>query len=228
MDFGALVLVATAEALYLRALRVLRARGVAVPRSQLAFWHAGIALWVIGFVSPVERARRRAAVGPHGPAPADRRPGGAAADRRGPQPGARLPAAAPGARHAGALAAAALVRRAQAADGGRAGLRARPLRLALLRLLRGGGPQPVRSRAPAHELRGDRRARLVVGARAQAAAAARRAVEGAVPDRGTDGRDAARHGLRADPRADLHRRLRRGATAGTGSARSPTSRRREP
>jgi putative membrane protein len=53
MDIGALVLVATAEALYIRALRVLRARGVAVPRSQVALWHAGIALWVIGFLSPI-------------------------------------------------------------------------------------------------------------------------------------------------------------------------------
>jgi cytochrome c oxidase assembly factor CtaG len=53
MDVGALVLVATAEALYLRALRVLHARGVAVPRGQIALWHAGIALWVIGFFSPI-------------------------------------------------------------------------------------------------------------------------------------------------------------------------------
>jgi putative membrane protein len=53
MDIGALVLVATAEALYLRALRILRGRGVAVPRSQIALWHAGIALWAIGFFSPI-------------------------------------------------------------------------------------------------------------------------------------------------------------------------------
>src|SRR5262245_9958470 len=53
MDVGALLLVATTEALYLRALRVLKRRGVAVPRSQIAFWHAGIALWVIGFFSPI-------------------------------------------------------------------------------------------------------------------------------------------------------------------------------
>ena len=53
MDLGALVLVATAEALYIRALRVLNGRGVAVPRSQIALWHGGIALWVIGFFSPV-------------------------------------------------------------------------------------------------------------------------------------------------------------------------------
>jgi cytochrome c oxidase assembly factor CtaG len=53
MDIGALVLVATAEALYLRALRVLHARGVAVPRSQIALWHAGITLWAVGFFSPI-------------------------------------------------------------------------------------------------------------------------------------------------------------------------------
>jgi len=53
MDVGALVLVATAEALYIRALRVLRDRGVAVPRAQIALWHAGIALWVIGFFPPI-------------------------------------------------------------------------------------------------------------------------------------------------------------------------------
>ena len=53
MDVGALVLVVTAEALYLRALRILRGRGVAVPRSQIALWHAGIALWAIGFFSPI-------------------------------------------------------------------------------------------------------------------------------------------------------------------------------
>jgi cytochrome c oxidase assembly factor CtaG len=53
MDIGALVLVATAEALYLRALRVLRGRGVAVPRGQIALWHLGIALWVVGFFSPI-------------------------------------------------------------------------------------------------------------------------------------------------------------------------------
>ena len=53
LDPGALVLVAGAEALYLRALRVLRGRGVAVPRGQIVLWHLGIALWVIGFFSPL-------------------------------------------------------------------------------------------------------------------------------------------------------------------------------
>jgi cytochrome c oxidase assembly factor CtaG len=52
-DPGALILVATAEGLYLRALRVLEGRGVAVPGRQVFIWHIGIALWVIGFLSPV-------------------------------------------------------------------------------------------------------------------------------------------------------------------------------
>jgi putative membrane protein len=53
MDFGALILVATAEGLYLRALQVLRGRGVRVPRGQIALWHVGIGLWGVGFFSPV-------------------------------------------------------------------------------------------------------------------------------------------------------------------------------
>jgi putative copper resistance protein D len=53
LDPGALVLVACAEALYLRALRVLGGRGVAVPRGQVVLWHLGIALWAIGFFSPL-------------------------------------------------------------------------------------------------------------------------------------------------------------------------------
>jgi putative copper resistance protein D len=53
LDPGALVLVATAEGLYLRALSVLRGRGVTVPRGQIVLWHLGIALWVIGFFSPL-------------------------------------------------------------------------------------------------------------------------------------------------------------------------------
>jgi cytochrome c oxidase assembly factor CtaG len=53
LDPGALLLVASAEALYVRALRVLRGRGVAVRRGQIWLWHAGIALWAIGFFSPL-------------------------------------------------------------------------------------------------------------------------------------------------------------------------------
>ncbi|HYM58507.1 MAG TPA: cytochrome c oxidase assembly protein [Solirubrobacteraceae bacterium] len=44
-----------AEGLYLRALRILRSREVAVPRWQIAAWHAGIALQAIGLLSPIDR-----------------------------------------------------------------------------------------------------------------------------------------------------------------------------
>jgi putative membrane protein len=53
LDPGALVLVATAEWLYVRALRVLGRRGVTVPRAQVTLWHIGIALWIVGFFSPI-------------------------------------------------------------------------------------------------------------------------------------------------------------------------------
>jgi putative membrane protein len=53
MDLGQLVLVLGTEALYLRALKVLRDRGVGVPAWQIVLWHIGIALWAIGFFSPV-------------------------------------------------------------------------------------------------------------------------------------------------------------------------------
>jgi putative membrane protein len=53
VDPGALILVATTEGLYLRALHVLSGRGVAVPRGQIVLWHLGIALWVVGFFSPI-------------------------------------------------------------------------------------------------------------------------------------------------------------------------------
>ena len=43
-----------AEWLYVRALRILAGRGVRVPRSQVALWHGGIALWVIGLLSPID------------------------------------------------------------------------------------------------------------------------------------------------------------------------------
>src|SRR3954469_6713610 len=52
-DPGAALLVAFTEFLYLRALRVLRRRGVEVPALQIALWHGGIALWVVGFFSPI-------------------------------------------------------------------------------------------------------------------------------------------------------------------------------
>ena len=43
-----------AEGLYLRAVRILGGRGVRVPRAQLVLWHAGIALWVAGLLSPID------------------------------------------------------------------------------------------------------------------------------------------------------------------------------
>jgi putative membrane protein len=52
-DPGAALLIAFTEFLYLRALKVLRGRGVEVPGGQIALWHGGIALWVIGFFSPI-------------------------------------------------------------------------------------------------------------------------------------------------------------------------------
>jgi cytochrome c oxidase assembly factor CtaG len=42
-----------AEALYVRALRVLAGRGVAVPRTQVALWHVGLGLQAIALLSPL-------------------------------------------------------------------------------------------------------------------------------------------------------------------------------
>lgn len=54
LDPGVLATIVAAEWLYLRALRILARRGVAVGRWQIVAWHAGIALWTIGLVSPVD------------------------------------------------------------------------------------------------------------------------------------------------------------------------------
>src|SRR5215212_9734485 len=53
IDPGQLILVLGTEALYLRALRVLARRGVSVRAGQIVLWHLGIALWAVGFFSPV-------------------------------------------------------------------------------------------------------------------------------------------------------------------------------
>jgi putative copper resistance protein D len=45
---------ALAEGLYVRALGVLRARGVAVPAWQIAAWHGAMALWIVGLLSPID------------------------------------------------------------------------------------------------------------------------------------------------------------------------------
>src|ERR671922_442611 len=42
-----------AEGLYVRALRVLGGRGVAVPRGQVACWHMGLGLQAIALLSPL-------------------------------------------------------------------------------------------------------------------------------------------------------------------------------
>src|ERR671917_364953 len=42
-----------AEALYVRALRVLGRRGVAVPRRQIVLWHLGLSLQAIALLSPI-------------------------------------------------------------------------------------------------------------------------------------------------------------------------------
>src|SRR5215210_864896 len=42
------------EGLYVRALRILRGRGVAVPMPQIVAWHGAMALWVAGLLSPID------------------------------------------------------------------------------------------------------------------------------------------------------------------------------
>ena len=54
LDPGVLATIAVAEFLYLRALRILRGRGVAVGLWQKLAWHAGLGLWVAGLVSPID------------------------------------------------------------------------------------------------------------------------------------------------------------------------------
>jgi putative membrane protein len=53
LDPGQLILVLGVEGLYLRALHILRRRGVSVPAGQIVLWHLGIALWAIAFFSPI-------------------------------------------------------------------------------------------------------------------------------------------------------------------------------
>jgi putative copper resistance protein D len=54
LDPGVLATIFVAEYLYLRALRILKVRGVHVPAANKVFWHIGISLWVIGLVSPID------------------------------------------------------------------------------------------------------------------------------------------------------------------------------
>ena len=214
LDPGVLATIAVTEYLYLRALRVLRRRGV--PVAPLA----GVAV-ARGDLAVDHRARLpdrlvggRHAVRPHGPAPADRRPGRAAAARGGALARAVLPAPEAGAEGGRALVVgAAAVPRAAAPVRGRAGVRARPLLLALRLHVRGGGPPRGHPRAPARQLHRHRHPRVVVGDRSQAPPRPRRAVEGALHDRRALQRDVPRHGVRVHPRARLHRASTGRATA---------------
>jgi putative copper resistance protein D len=54
IDPGVIAWLIVAEALYLRAIRVLAARGVDVGLGQQACWHAGIALQAVGLLSPID------------------------------------------------------------------------------------------------------------------------------------------------------------------------------
>jgi cytochrome c oxidase assembly factor CtaG len=54
LDPAAIVLVLTAEVLYLRAVRVLDGRGYRVPVGQRVAWHAGVGLTAVGLLSPLD------------------------------------------------------------------------------------------------------------------------------------------------------------------------------
>jgi cytochrome c oxidase assembly factor CtaG len=53
-DPGVLVSLGVAEWLYLRALRILRRRGVDVPAGQVVCWHIAMSCWVVGLLSPLD------------------------------------------------------------------------------------------------------------------------------------------------------------------------------
>jgi putative copper resistance protein D len=42
------------EGLYVRALRILRGRGVDVPRGQIVAWHGAMTLWIVGLFGPID------------------------------------------------------------------------------------------------------------------------------------------------------------------------------
>jgi putative membrane protein len=54
LDPGALALIGVVTALYVRAVRVLGRRGVAVPLSQQAAWYGGVTLWAAALLPPVD------------------------------------------------------------------------------------------------------------------------------------------------------------------------------
>ena len=53
---GIVVWLIVAEALYVRALRILARRGVHVPRGQIALWHLGLGLQAVALLSPIGSA----------------------------------------------------------------------------------------------------------------------------------------------------------------------------
>ncbi|CAA9521511.1 MAG: hypothetical protein AVDCRST_MAG45-2535, partial [uncultured Solirubrobacterales bacterium] len=159
---------------------------------------------------PVRRARRRAAERSHGPARADRRPGGAAAADRPAYPRARLLPAPAGARdpRPAPPPATGLPHAAQAARG-RPGLHRRALRLAPRLPVRGRAGQRVAAPAPALVVRGLEPARVVGTARAPARPRGRRAVEGRSRAGRPPRRDDAGDGLPGHALAAVRRLLRR-------------------
>ncbi len=52
LDPGVVVWLMVVEGLYLRALAILRRRGVSVPRGQQACFHGAVALWAVGLLGP--------------------------------------------------------------------------------------------------------------------------------------------------------------------------------
>ena len=59
MNLGALASLLLAEGLYVRAIGILRGRGVTVGRGQQACFHGAMLLWAIGLLSPLDAAAER-------------------------------------------------------------------------------------------------------------------------------------------------------------------------
>ena len=212
-DPAVIALLLGATALYVRAVRVLGGRGYEVPSlaaGRLA--RRACALTADRAAVAARRARRGAAGRPHGPAPADRRPGRPAAADRHPLAGLRVPPAAAG---AGAA------RPPAAACGGcfrwlRQPLVAIPVWVLILYGWHFG--VRVRGRAATTTSCTPSSTRsFVLGAvlvwwsviEPKRRRAARRPVEGALPDRRAAGGHVPRHGLHPHAHARLRRPLRR-------------------
>ncbi len=54
MNWGALASIVLAELLYVRAVRILGGRGFSVPAWQQVAFHAGMTLWAVGLLSPID------------------------------------------------------------------------------------------------------------------------------------------------------------------------------